>query len=256
MMIIAAILLLLLSTMLVVPTQSLSCAFPSDGPFTLNSMLHAAEVAVVIKINKDITPPVKPIVPQEIQVNVGNATHPVYVTEYIMPPMLGGMPDPKYYTAAVQNVIKGGYGTGQIIVRGGIPCGIGSLKVATTYLLFGSIQNQEVTGYVGSVPVFYPHGIPYVHKPMIEYSKADQKKIWAYGKGERTCEPQDCPDNIMFAVMLCPDKVSTAGSSAVCAYDGNRCAYKITEHTCPACKSDTDCKTGLVCGPDGLCSTP
>jgi hypothetical protein len=142
-MIIATILLL----SYVVTTQSLSCRAPIDG-FTLTNMLHAADLAVVVRIIRDITPKPKPIVPQEIKVNIGNTTHPVFVIQIVDPPRIAGLPDPKYYTAFFQNVLSNStdYGTGQIIVRGGIACGIGSLKVQTTYLLFGSIRNEKVEG--------------------------------------------------------------------------------------------------------------
>jgi hypothetical protein len=89
---------------------------------------------------------------------------------------------------------------------------------------------------------------------MLEYSKVEQKKIWAYAKGARTCEPQDCSPMMDFAVALCPDGVSTSGSSAVCGYNGKSCAYNITEHTCPVCTSDKDCQVGFICNTDGLCA--
>jgi hypothetical protein len=146
-MIIAVILLL----SYVVSTQSLSCAAPMDG-FTLTNMLHAAEVTAVVRIIRDITPKPKPIMPREVKVNIGNATHPVYEIRYIMepPPQIAGLPDPKYYTAVFQNALGGDYGTGNIVVRGGIACGVGSLKVQTTYLLFGSIRNEKVEGTIAA----------------------------------------------------------------------------------------------------------
>jgi hypothetical protein len=145
-MIIAAILLL----SYVVSTQSLSCAAPMDG-FTLTNMLHAAEVTAVVRIIRDITPKPKPIAPREVKVNIGNATHPVYEIRFIEPlPQIAGLPDPKYYTANFQNALGGDYGTGNIIVRGGIACGVGSLKVQTTYLLFGSIRNEKVEGTIAA----------------------------------------------------------------------------------------------------------
>jgi hypothetical protein len=244
--------LLLLS--MVAYTQSLSC-MDDDGSFTLTNALHASEISVVVKIFRDITPPPKPQVPMAIEVNVGNETHPVYVTEYLDPPQIAGMPEPRYYTGWFQNVLSGGHSTGHIIVRGGIACGVDMLQQAT-YVMFGTIQNEAVEGYVGQVPVFYPHGTPYTQKPILAYSENDRKKIWAFAKGARTCEPQDCAALTHFAVLPCPDGVSTAGQSTLCTFQNGGCGYTVIPHTCPTCKLDADCQSGLVCDTHGLCALP
>lgn len=134
----------LLST-LVVSTEALSCAYPPGG-FSLNNALHSADVVVVARVWNDITPKPTPVKPQEIQVNMGNATHPVYVTQIIQPPVIAGYTEPKYYTGYFRNVLSGDYETGRVIIKAGQPCGISQLQEKTTYLLFGSIQYQKVKG--------------------------------------------------------------------------------------------------------------
>jgi hypothetical protein len=89
---------------------------------------------------------------------------------------------------------------------------------------------------------------------MLEYTKVEQKKMWAFAKGARTCEPQDCSPMMDFAMTLCPDGLSTSGMSAVCTYDGKGCSSTVTEETCPICASDNDCRAGFFCNTDRLCA--
>jgi hypothetical protein len=131
---------------MVVSAQSLSCMH--HGPFSLNNMLHAAEMVTTVTIHRDITP--KPNLPQEqLQVNdsIGNDTHPIdIIIESIEAPQIAGWSEPRYYTATVKTVLSGNTDKGNIIVQGGIPCRVGPLTEKTTYLLFGSIHQQKVEG--------------------------------------------------------------------------------------------------------------
>lgn len=136
---------LILLSSIVVSTDALSCAYPAGG-LTLNNALHAADIVVVARVGRDITPEPTPIVPQKIQINVGNATHPVYVTQLIDPPQIGGYTEPKYYNGKFRNVLSGEAETGRIIIKAGLPCGISELKEKTTYVLFGTIRNEKVKG--------------------------------------------------------------------------------------------------------------
>lgn len=109
-----------------------ACSFAQVGAFTFTNALHAADVVVIARVGKDITPE-----PAPTTVDSDNL-----VTLSVSP----FNDRPTYHMGTFKEVLSGDYSEGKIIFKSGIFCGPGELQEKTSYLLFGSVFMEEVPG--------------------------------------------------------------------------------------------------------------
>lgn len=165
-----------------------------------------------------------------------------------------------YYKGRLRRLYKGEHDhheSRHIIVRTNNNCGASLPQEKASYLMFGSIQEEEVPGMKGTMPVFVLAGGCIPNSFFKDISWEHRRQLRAYRRHGPICLPSDCPQNVVVAADICPDMATFNAPHQTCQYmkDSNSCEWEITPVECPGCKLDSDCAydKDLLCNADGLC---